>query len=474
MTNILHPDICVIGAGSAGLSVAAGAAAFGVPVVLIEKGLMGGDCLNHGCVPSKALIAAARHAHAVREAAAFGITAGEPLVDFEKVHAHVQDVIASIAPHDSVERFTALGVHVIRSEARFVDADTVVAGDTLIHARRFVIATGSSPVIPPIPGLADLGYLTNETLFDLKRCPDHLLLIGAGPMGLEMAQAHRRLGARVTVIEAATALAGDEPELARILVERLRGEGIALLENTRIVSAEKTADGMRLKCESGEGLLVVEGSDLLVATGRRANSAGLGLEAAGIRQTASGIAVNDRMRTSNRRVYAIGDVAGGLQFTHAANYHASLVLREILFRVPARENRAIVPRVTFTDPEIASVGLSEAEARRRHGKVEILRWTYGENDRARTERATTGLIRIIAGRRGRILGVGIVGAGAGEMIHLWSMALSSGRRLKHMRDYVGPYPTMTEIGKRAAIAYYAPLARKPFVRAIVRLLRRFG
>ena len=474
MTNILHPDICVIGAGSAGLSVAAGAAAFGVPVVLIEKGLMGGDCLNHGCVPSKALIAAARHAHAVREAAAFGITAGEPLVDFEKVHAHVQDVIASIAPHDSVERFTALGVHVIRSEARFVDADTVVAGDTLIHARRFVIATGSSPVIPPIPGLADLGYLTNETLFDLKRCPDHLLLIGAGPMGLEMAQAHRRLGARVTVIEAATALAGDEPELARILVERLRGEGIALLENTRIVSAEKTADGMRLKCESGEGLLVVEGSDLLVATGRRANSAGLGLEAAGIRQTASGIAVNDRMRTSNRRVYAIGDVAGGLQFTHAANYHASLVLREILFRVPARENRAIVPRVTFTDPEIASVGLSEAEARRRHGKVEILRWTYVENDRARTERATTGLIRIIAGRRGRILGVGIVGAGAGEMIHLWSMALSSGRRLKHMRDYVGPYPTMTEIGKRAAIAYYAPLARKPFVRAIVRLLRRFG
>lgn len=474
MTNILHPDICVIGAGSAGLSVAAGAAAFGVPVVLIEKGLMGGDCLNHGCVPSKALIAAARHAHAVREAAAFGITAGEPLVDFEKVHAHVQDVIASIAPHDSAERFTALGVHVIRSEARFVDADTVVAGDTLIHARRFVIATGSSPVIPPIPGLADLGYLTNETLFDLKRCPDHLLLIGAGPMGLEMAQAHRRLGARVTVIEAATALAGDEPELARILVERLRGEGIALLENTRIVSAEKTADGMRLKCESGEGLLVVEGSDLLVATGRRANSAGLGLEAAGIRQTASGIAVNDRMRTSNRRVYAIGDVAGGLQFTHAANYHASLVLREILFRVPARENRAIVPRVTFTDPEIASVGLSEAEARRRHGKVEILRWLYRENDRARTERATTGLIRIIAGRRGRILGVGIVGAGAGEMIHLWSMALSSGRRLKHMRDYVGPYPTMTEIGKRAAIAYYAPLARKPFVRAIVRLLRRFG
>ena len=231
---------------------------------------------------------------------------------------------------------------------------------------------------------------------------------------------------------------------------------------------------MRLKCESGEGLLVVEGSDLLVATGRRANSAGLGLEAARIRQAASGIAVNDRMRTSNRRVYAIGDVAGGLQFTHAANYHASLVLREILFRVPARENRANVPRVTFTDPEIASVGLGEAEARRMHGKVEILRWTYVENDRARTERATTGLIRIIAGRRGRILGVGIVGAGAGEMIHLWSMALSSGRRLKHMRDYVGPYPTMTEIGKRAAIAYYAPLARKPFVRAIVRLLRRFG
>lgn len=474
MTNILHPDICVIGAGSAGLSVAAGAAAFGVPVVLVEKGLMGGDCLNHGCVPSKALIAAARHAHAVRQAAAFGITAGEPRVDFEKVQAHVKDVIASIAPNDSAERFTAMGVHVIRDEARFADAETVAAGDTLIRARRFVIATGSSPAIPPIPGLADLDYLTNETLFGLKRCPDHLLVIGAGPMGLEMAQAHHRLGARVTIVETATALAGEAPELVRIVIESLRGEGVALFEKTRIIAAERMAQGVRLTCETEEGPLTVEGSHLLVATGRRANSAGLGLAAAGIRETSSGIMVDGNLRTDNRRVYAIGDVAGGLRFTHAANYHASLVLREILFRVPARENRAIVPRVTFTDPEIASVGLSEAEARRAHGKVDILSWPYGDNDRARTERATTGLIRIIAGRRGRILGVGIVGAGAGEMIHLWSMALASGRRLKHMRDYVGPYPTLTEIGKRAAIAYYAPLARKPFVRAIVRLLRRFG
>ncbi|MBP1858122.1 dihydrolipoyl dehydrogenase family protein [Rhizobium herbae] len=474
MTTILSPDICVIGGGSAGLSVAAGAAAFGVPVVLIERGRMGGDCLNYGCVPSKALIAAARHAHAVRKAAEFGVMAGEPVIDFEKVHAHVRSVIDAIAPNDSVERFTALGVRVIEADARFVDRDTVSAGGFTIRARRFVIATGSSTVIPPIPGLSEIDYLTNETVFDLTRLPEHLVIIGAGPVGMEMAQAHRRLGAKVTVVDAGRALARQDPELTRIVLDRLRGEGIEILEDTRILAVEKTGQGLRLHCENRDGPLTVEGSALLLATGRKGNTAGLGLETANIAVTATGIAVDASLRTGNRRVYAIGDAAGGLQFTHAANYHAALVLREILFRLPARENRAIVPRATFTDPEIASVGLDEDEARKRHGTVAVLRWPYAENDRAQAERATAGLIKIVAGRRGKILGVGIVGAGAAEMINMWSVLIANGQALRHVRSAVAPYPTMTEIGKRAVIAYYAPLTRTPFVRAVIRLLRRFG
>ncbi len=474
VATVLSPDICVIGAGSAGLSVAAGAAAFGVPVVLIERGRMGGECLNTGCVPSKALIAAAKHAHAVRKAAEFGVIAGEPVIDFEKVQAHVRSVIDAIAPNDSVERFTAMGVKVIRADARFTDPDTVAAGGFTIRARRFVIATGSSPVIPPIPGLADIDYLTNETLFDLKSLPQHFVIIGAGPVGLEMAQAHRRLGATVTVVDAGRALAKEDPELAGIVLDRLRGEGIDIFEHSRVLSVERTATGHRLHCETQAGPVIIDGSALLVATGKRGNSSGLGLEDAGIAVMATGIAVDRSLRTQNRRVYAIGDVAGGLQFTHAGNYHASLVLREILFRLPARENRDIVPRATFTDPEIASVGLGEEEARARHGKVEVLRWSYADNDRAQAERSTAGLIKIIIGKRGKVLGAGIAGAGAAEMITMWSVLISNGQGLSHVRNAIVPYPTMTEIGKRAVIAYYTPLTRTPFVRAIIRLLRRFG
>ena len=474
VATVLSPDICVIGAGSAGLSVAAGAAAFGVPVVLIERGLMGGECLNTGCVPSKALIAAAKHAHAVRKAAEFGVIAGEPLIDFEKVRAHVRSVIDAIAPNDSAERFTAMGVTVIKADARFTDGNTVIAGDYTIRARRFVIATGSVPVIPPVPGLAGIDYLTSETLFDLESLPQHLIIIGAGPVGLEMAQAHRRLGARVTVVDAGRALAKEDSELAGIVLDGLRGEGIDIFEHCRVLSVGKTAAGLHLHCETPAGPIAIEGSALLVAAGKRGNTSGLGLEAAGIGVSVTGISVDRSLRTQNRRVYAIGDVAGGLQFTHAANYHASLVLREILFRLPARENRDIVPRATFTDPEIASAGLDEEQARTRYGAVEVLRWPYADNERAQAERATEGLIKIVTGKHGKILGVGITGAGAAEMINMWSQLIANGQSLRHVRNAIVPYPAMTEIGKRAVIAYYTPLTRAPFVRAIIRLLRRFG
>tara|TARA_R110002020_G_scaffold993_6_gene4944 strand:- start:14346 stop:15776 length:1431 start_codon:yes stop_codon:yes gene_type:complete len=476
MTSRLTPDICIIGGGSGGLSVAAAAAAFGVEVVLIEKGRMGGDCLNYGCVPSKAMIAAGKHAHAISEAPRFGVSAGEVQVNFGRVHDHIHGVIAAIAPNDSVERFRALGVTVLEAEARFVNKTTVMAGDTEIRARRYVVATGSSPFVPPIPGLDTVDYLTNETLFERTRAPKHLIIIGGGPIGMEMAQAHRRLGAEVTVVEGARALGKDDPELAAIVLENIRAEGITLLEGCKVTSVEKRGKtGVRVHYEGKTGAGHVDGSDLLVAVGRLANVEGLGLDEAGVAHDRRGIKVGANLRSSNSRVYAIGDVAGGLQFTHVAGYHAGLVVQQILFRLPAKENRDIIPWATYTDPELAHVGLTEEEAAKRHGgRISILRWPYAENDRAQTERKTTGLIKMVVDRKARILGVSIAGAGAGEMINMWALAVANSMTLKDVRGYVPPYPTMAEIGKRAAISYYSPLTRKPWVRWFVRLLRRFG
>ena len=476
MSSPLTPDICIIGAGSGGLSVAAAAAAFGVDVVLVERGRMGGDCLNYGCVPSKAMIAAGKHVHAIKEAPDFGIEAGEPQVNFRKVHDHIHSVIAAIAPNDSAERFRAMGVNVIEAEARFIDKTTVMAGDVEIRARRYVVATGSSPFVPPIPGLDTVDYLTNETVFERTRAPRHLIIIGGGPIGMEMAQAHRRLGAEVTVLEGLKALGKDDPELAAIVLENIRAEGVVVQEGCKVTAVEKRGrTGVRVRYESQSGEGHVDGSDLLVAVGRLANVEGLGLDAAGVEHDRRGIKVGRNLRSSNKRVYAIGDVAGGLQFTHVAGYHAGLVVQQILFRLPARENRDIIPWATYTDPELAHVGLSEEEAARRHGgRISILRWPYVENDRAQAERKTRGLIKLVVDRKARILGASIAGAGAGEMINMWALAITNGMILKDVRGYVPPYPTMAEIGKRAAITYYTPLTRKPFVRSIVRFLRRFG
>lgn len=474
--KVLTPDICVIGAGSGGLSVAAAAAAFGVSVVLVERGRMGGDCLNYGCVPSKSLLAAAHHAAAARRARYFGVTAGEPVVDFARVHAHVQEVIAGIAPNDSVERFTGLGVHVISAEARFTDERTVEAGDAKIRARRFVVASGSSPRIPPIPGLADVPFLTNETIFDEKEGFRHLLAIGGGPVGVELAQAWRRLGCDVSLLTSGRVLGREEPEMADVVARRLRAEGVALYENAEVLGVEQAgAAGIRLRFRAAGENEVLEGSHCLVATGRQPNVGGLGLENAGIDFGTDGIKVSGSLRTSNKRVYAVGDVvAGSLRFTHVANYHAGLAVRAILFRMPVRENRSILPRVTYTDPELAAVGLTERQAREKGETFTIVRWPFQENDRAQTEAATDGGIKVIAGRRGKILGVSIAGAGAGDVIGLWSFAMARGNKLSALASFVAPYPTRDEIGKRAAVAYFAGAARNPWLRRIVRFLRFWG
>jgi pyruvate/2-oxoglutarate dehydrogenase complex dihydrolipoamide dehydrogenase (E3) component len=466
----LCADLCVIGAGSGGLSVAAGAARMGAAVVLVERHRMGGDCLNTGCVPSKALIAAAHAAQAVRSGARFGVNGHAPEVDFARVHAHIHGVIAAIAPHDSVERFAALGVTVIRAHARFTGPAEVEAGGERIRARRFVVATGSSAAVPPVPGLAEVPFLTNETVFGLAERPGHLVVLGGGPIGVELAQSFRRLGAMVTLLEIGTILPRDEPEAVAVLRGRLVSEGVDLREGVTVASVARAANGIAVTLGDGA---CVEATHLLVAAGRKPNLDGLGLEAAGIAATPRGIAVDRGLRTTNRRVYAIGDVAGGPQFTHVAGYHAGLVIRSALFGLPARVDYRALPWVTYADPELAHVGLTEAEARRAGHQVSVLLEPLSGNDRAQAERETEGLAKIVLGRRGRILGATIVAPRAGEMIGLWGLAIRSGLRVGAVAAWLAPYPTIGEIGKRAAGGYYTPALFGARMRRLVGLIQRF-
>ncbi len=473
-SEALDVDICVIGAGSGGLSVAAAAASFGRQVVLIEKHKMGGDCLNYGCVPSKALLAASKRAHAMRTSMPFGIMPVEPAINHAAVRDHVHSVIAAIAPNDSVERFTGLGVKVIQATGRFVDARTVTAGEHRIRARRFVIATGSSPVVPPIPGLDSVPFFTNESIFENADKLPHLIVVGGGPIGLELAQAHHRLGSRVTVLEGARALGKDDPEMTKVVLKSLRAEGIDIREETLVERVEGGRGRVRVAVKTPAGPETLEGTHLLLAVGRRPNTADLGLDAAGITYERSGIKVDKGLRTSNRRVFAIGDVAGGLQFTHVANYHAGIVIRRALFRLPAKANNDLVPWVTYAEPELAHVGLTEEQARARRINPKVQRWSYHENDRAQAERATEGHVKVVTDARGRILGATIAGEQAGELIQVWALAISQGLKIKAMTDWIAPYPTLGEINKRAAVRYFSAAAGSPLVRRIVGLLSSFG
>ncbi len=471
----LKPDLCVIGAGSGGLSVAAGAAQLGAEVVLIERHKMGGDCLNYGCVPSKALLAAAKRAQAMRDAHKFGIRPVEPEIDHQAVQRHIEDVIAAIAPNNSVERFTGMGVRVILAEGRFRDRNTVIAGDMEIEARRFVIATGSQPVIPPIPGLQRVPYFTNETIFGATTLFRHLIIIGGGPIGLELAQAYRRLGSDVTVLEAEEPLAKDDPEMRRPVLNRLAEEGVRIVDHARVEAVEQRGGNIRALFAKDGRTYSLDGTHLLVATGRFPSFDFLNLDAAGIRYNPEGITVNSGLKTSNRRVYAIGDVINGPHFTHIANYHAGLVIRNALFRLPVRADHLSIPWVTFTDPELAHVGLTEDGARKRYGeKIQVLRWPYYENDRAQTERETEGFLKVITTRGGRILGASMVGHNAGELIQMWSLAMQKGINIKSMATITSPYPTLAEINKRAAVMHFVPKLTSPLPRRIIGWLAKLG
>ncbi len=467
----IKTDLLIIGAGSGGLSVAAGASQMGPDVVLLEGHKMGGDCLNYGCVPSKALIASAKSAFAMAHAAPYGVADAAPQVDYAAAKDHVADVIATIEPHDSVERFEGLGVRVIEDYGRFVSETEVETENHRITARRIVIATGSSPFVPPIPGLDQVPYLTNETLWELRERPAHLLIIGGGPIGMEMAQAHRRLGSNVTVIEGAKALGKDDPEMVAIVLDSLRAEGIEIAEDALAQDIRGVAGAIEVETRDGR---VFKGSHLLVAVGRKANLDRLNLEAAGIETTKTGIKVDACLKTTNRRVYAIGDAAGGLQFTHVAGYHAGIVIRSALFGLPAKTRTDHIPWATYTQPELAQVGLTEAEARKRHGdRLEVARFEFKGNDRLIAERKTKGLIKVMV-VRGKPVGVSIAGHQAGELINLWSLVIANGLKMSAVSNMVSPYPTVGEINKRAAGAYFTPrLFENDTVKKVVRFVQRW-
>ena len=465
-------DLAIIGAGSGGLSVAAGAAQLGAKVVLIEKSKMGGDCLNYGCVPSKALIAAGEAADTIRTAGRFGVNGHEPEIDFGKVNAHVHGVIAAIAPHDSVERFEKLGCTVLLAAAKFVSSTELEAGGERITARRFVVATGSSPFVPPIPGIKDVKAYTNETIFDLTEAPGHLIVVGGGPIGIEMAQAHRRLGCKVTVIEAFSIMPKDDPEAVAVVRARLLEEGVAIIEGAKVAGISPSGNGVAVSIDRGGKNETITGTHLLVAAGRRANVSNLGLDAAGVTFSPKGIEVDARLRTSNKRIFAIGDVAGGYQFTHMASYHAGIVVRNALFNIPAKVDYKAVPWVTYTDPELAQVGMSLADAQKTDAGATATKWELTENDRAQAERATEGFIKVVTSGHGRIVGATIVGRHAGELILPWVLAVQKSMSMRDMTGIIAPYPTLSEISKRAAGAYFTPTLFSNRTRALVRFMQR--
>ncbi len=474
MPDPFHTDLCVIGAGSGGLSVAAAAAMMQVPVVLIEKQRMGGDCLHVGCVPSKALIAAARHAAMMRDAVAFGFAPVEIKPNFSRVQAHVADVIATIAPNDSVARFEALGVRVFKGEGRFLNKRTVEVNGQQITARRFIIATGSRPALPDIPGLLDVPTLTNESLFDLTKLPKHLVILGGGPVGMEMAQAFARLGSTVTVVQTSRVLPREDAEAARVVQAALARDGVVIREKASVTRVEGSGERLKVFIRTDAGEVALDATHILVAAGRAATTQGLGLDKAGIAVGAQGIGVNAKLRTSNPKVYAIGDCIGPPQFTHRANYHAGLVIRNALFRLPIKANDGLIPRVTFTDPEIAAIGLSEAQALEKGAGVRVLRWPFSENDRAQAERKRDGFIKVMVDRRGRILGVCIVGHGAGELITPWTLAMTKGLKITAMTGITFPYPTYSEVTKRVATAFLLPKLRSPGLQRLLAFIRTFG
>ena len=474
MPELLKPNLCVIGAGPAGLDAAMGAAALGASVVLVERGDLGGRWLA-GSLATTSLSAAARRARAIREGAGFGVSAEITSVDFARLREHARTVASIAAQNARRERLAGLGVHYIEGAARFTGRRIVAVGDAVnIRAKRFVIATGAVSTLPPIPGLDAVPHLTDDTVLDLREVPRHLVVIGSTAHGLVVAQALHSFGSAVTVLGEVEPLAGEDPECARILLEQLERQGVVLQSGVTIARVEAADKGVRVVAKDAKGETTIAGSHLLVAAIWQPLTERLGLEAARIKFGNQGIFVDTSLRTSNRRVYAIGDVIGARPSVHAARQHAGVAVRNVLFRKTVRLDPALAPRVVATEPALAHVGLDEETARQGRHRFRLLRWTYRENDRAQAERDIRGHIKILTDPGGRVLGATIVGRDAAELIAPWSLAVAQGLDIRAIAGAVVPFSTLAEVGNRAAATYLKPGLTRPLGQSIMAWLRRSG
>jgi len=447
-------DICVIGGGSAGLVVAAGGASLGAKVVLIEKHILGGDCLNYGCVPSKTLLHSARVAHTIRDAGRYGVEPATPQVNIADVMQRVSDVIKTIEVHDSPERFRGMGIDVVFGAGKFTSPDAFQVNDRTITAKHFVIATGSRPAIPPVEGIENIPYLTNESVFSINEPVPSLIILGGGPIGIEMAQAFTRLGSKVTVIQHNKCiLPREDDDLSEVVKQRLEHEGVEFHLDCSSKRVSGSAGNIELVFESRDGEQhTVRGTHLLVAAGRTANSEGLGLEKANVETKNGRIVTDKRLRTTNRRIYACGDIVGPYLFTHMAEHHASVVLRNAIFRLPARIEERVIPWCTFSDPELARVGISETEAQQQGIQFNVYKFPFKDIDRAQAEGETDGLAKIITDKKGRLLGAALVGPNAGELIHEYVLAIAKRMKAADLSGIIHIYPTLAQINRRVADA----------------------
>jgi len=467
-------DVIVIGGGAAGLTAAGGCALFGLKVALIEGHKMGGECLNNGCVPSKALIGAARRAAEAREATRFGVTLSPPQVSWAGVHQHIHDAIAGIEHHDSVETFEAMGCEVFTARAQITGRQSVTVDGRVLTAPRIVIATGSEPLVPPIEGLDSVPYLTNENLFELTKQPDHLVIIGGGVIGMEMGQAFRRLGSDVTLIEPGEPMGRDDPDSVAVVVEVMRDEGVRFVTGhaTRI---EGGAGKVTVHTDGGE---TVTGTHLLIAVGRKARVAGFGAEDIGIATGRNGFVTDARRRTSVKGIYAIGDCREGPRLTHVSGYEGSNVALEIVTGLPTKADFRALPWCTYTEPEVAQIGLTEAEARDRHGDaVTVVKQDFSENERAIADGDTRGHMKMVLKGK-KVLGVSIVGKNAGELLLPFSQTITGKSSTFALGSAIISYPTRSEISKAAAFAAWEPTVfgslPKKYAALVARLRRAFA
>ncbi len=475
-------DLVCIGGGVGGLVASVGAAQLGARAAIVERGNLGGDCLNFGCVPSKGLIHAARLAAQARRMGEFGIEVGEVRVDFPRVMQRMKESQAHIGEHDAPARFEGMGIEVIFGEGRFTGPDAFEVAGRRIKARRFLLATGSSPFVPEVSGLADVPYLTNETVFDLEVQPRRMAVLGAGPIGLELAQAFQQLGSEVEVIEMMPKLLPRlDPEMAEVLRAALVDSGLRLHFETKVTRVEKRGDEIFLDAETPGGARSFSCDALLVAVGRKPNVEGLGLDAAGVAHSPRGVETDERLRTSSPRIYAVGDIRGEYQFTQVAEYEAGVALRNMLFSEPfgipfpflkKKASYHAVPWAIYTSPEAAHVGMTEAEARERLGEVQVLRFPMSRVDRAIIEGEEAGFCKAVCDSKGRLVGVDLVSASAGEILHEFALAVRKRLHVREVVDTIHVYPTLAQVNKRAAGQFYAQKLFTPNFRK--KMKRIFG